>query len=53
MEFLSVRVWKQVLYVVGLTLGLLVVSLPSFSQGNAGRITGAVRLWWFVWMLRS
>ena len=42
MQFLSARVWKQVLYVVGLSLGLLVVSLPSFSQGNAGRIAGAV-----------
>ncbi len=36
------RVWKNSLQLTGLGLALLLACLPSFSQGNGGRITGAV-----------
>jgi hypothetical protein len=42
MKFLSSRVFRKAIQALGLSLGLLLVSLPSFSQGNAGRILGAI-----------
>jgi hypothetical protein len=42
MKFLSSRVLRKAIQALGLSLGLLLVSLPSFSQGNAGRILGAI-----------
>src|SRR3984957_17927424 len=42
MKFLSSRVLRKAIQALGLGVGLLLVSLPSFSQGHAGRILGAI-----------
>jgi len=42
MKFLSSRLLKRAIQATGLSAGLLLVSLSSFAQGNAGRILGGV-----------
>ena len=42
MRFLSSRLLKRAIQLLGLGAGLLLVSLSSFAQGNAGRIVGAI-----------
>src|SRR6202790_3462736 len=42
MRFLSSRLLKRAIQLLGLGAGLLLVSLASFAQGNAGRILGAI-----------
>jgi hypothetical protein len=42
MRFLSSRLLKKAIQPLGLGVGLLLVSLSSFAQGNAGRIVGAI-----------
>src|ERR1700730_9296860 len=42
MKFLSSCLLKRAIQVTTLSAGLLLVSLSSFAQGNAGRIAGAI-----------
>ena len=43
MRFFSSRLLKRVIQAMGLGAGLLLLSLSSFAQGNAGRILARYR----------